>query len=222
MKGINSQCSTPNQTILTVLSYFFITNIRENDITKIHKGIVMRKTINLKFLICLALASAGVEASAQMYSGVSYGQTRLENVCSPRKLCDQQSEAKTFYVGYRFNDRFSFEGSRFDLGTFDIRDSSMKPIQTQQNKGIDFSGVVRQPLTENVSAFGKLGIAQVTSTSVSEKPQEETHRSPLLGVGLTYDVSKEFSVRTELNGRRIEGPGGRRSLTFTVGAQYNF
>jgi|JI9StandDraft_2_1071091.scaffolds.fasta_scaffold184354_2 opacity protein-like surface antigen len=176
-------------------------------------------------LVSLALLCS-VGASAQVYVGIGTGQNRWQNHCSGRIVCDTNSPATKLFAGYTLDNNFAIEMSAFNSGSMVVQGGNDSGSE-EKVKGFDLVGVYHYGLNDRLSVFGKAGFARLNESyrslhSGGVMTQKTSTTSPVLGIGLKYQINKEIALRTEYEIRRVNGTSDRRVNTFTVGAQYSF
>jgi OmpA-OmpF porin, OOP family len=153
------------------------------------------------------------------------------------KIDDRETGFKVF-GGYQLNRYIGFEAGYFSLGKFTYQ-ATTSPAGTLDGKlnfkgvNADFVGTI--PITENLSAIGRVG-AQLTRTRASfsgtgagANPADPAPNSRKTnykaGAGLQYAFSPSVLARAELERYRVnEAVGGQHGLVnvFSVGLVFPF
>jgi OOP family OmpA-OmpF porin len=150
---------------------------------------------------------------------------------------DNRGNAYKLFTGYQLNRNFALEAGYFDLGEFGYTATTV-PAGTRVGKiklkGLNFDLVGLIPLTEKISAFGRLGLnyAQAkdnfTSTgavpaSLAASPGKNAANYEA-GMGLQYDFTKSFGMRAEAERYRINDAVGNDGDVnmFSLGLIYRF
>jgi OmpA-OmpF porin, OOP family len=115
---------------------------------------MFKKLVSLAFLAVSGVATSAQAQESGFYVGASVGEATDE--ISDVGFKDSDTAFKVF-GGYAFNKYFGVELAYIDAGTFE---DDLGPINVQ----LDASGVIASlvgslPLGENISLFGKLGVA---------------------------------------------------------------
>lgn len=182
-------------------------------------------------LAALAAAPALSQDDAYYYSGVGIGESRSSlddfslvgpppggSLVNLRR--DRSDRAWRVFGGRQFNSVFGVEAGYFDLGrsTFaaDVLPAgALSGRQRVQGVNLDLVGTL--PLTERLSALGRVGAvygrararidASAPATAVS---RSERGAGAKLGVGLQYAFTPSFLVRGEVERYRLRNAGGDR------------
>jgi OmpA-OmpF porin, OOP family len=143
-----------------------------------------------------------------------------------------------FFGGYQFNKHFAIEGGYFNLGEFDFT-ANVLPNEigtfdgNLKAEGINLDVVGFLPLSEKLTAFGRVGLnhAEIKSTFsgtgfvIPEKSStSDRENNPKIGVGLEYAFSEALSMRIEAERYRINDTGSHKADIdlFSVGLVYRF
>jgi OOP family OmpA-OmpF porin len=200
--------------------------------------------------------AAGVQAADDggWYLGAGIGQSRAGNMGNVGSTVDASlanqgvtgstsfsgtNTAGKLFGGYQFSRYFGIEGGYSDLGQFSA-DSAISAPAPDSGSGTwkasnvwSLAAIGSVPIQKDFSAFGKLGlayskvdlsyIAPVSGATVSQSSSQTT---PLLGLGLKYDIDKHIALRGEWE-RYLNlgdsGTTGRSDVNlWTVSVQYRF
>lgn len=149
---------------------------------------------------------------------------------------DDRDTGYQLFAGYQFNRNFAVEGGFFDLGEFGYTATTL-PAGTLDGRlevkglNLDLLGIL--PVSDRVSAFGRLGIQYADtedrfrgtgSVNVFNPAPEETDVNLKAGFGLQYAVSNSLGMRFEVERYRIDdavGNTGDLDL-LSVGLVYRF
>jgi OOP family OmpA-OmpF porin len=132
-------------------------------------------------------------------------------------------------VGYQFNQNFAVEAGYLQLrskkanGTINDQAFNMKLSQ----HAIDLVGKGILPLGNNLNAYGKLGVAYLTTNikgNLSKFPTITHYEwAPEAAVGVSYDVTPNVSVDTSWTHIQPVGNNRPGNIDFVaVGVGYNF
>ena len=187
-------------------------------------------TLNSASLACLVLIAAPTvnAQDAFGYGGLSWGQTRAhldeariaqEQITSAVTVTnitrDSSSEAYKLFGGYQFSRNFAMEAGYFNLGHFTMGANTV-PVGNLQGRfsvqGVNMDLIGILPLGTSWAATARIG-ANFARTrdqfgsggAVMVMDPSPSHRATngRAGVGLQYEVSPSFLVRTDLERSRI-------------------
>ncbi len=182
-------------------------------------------------VLAVAGLMIGASASAQVYVGATAGQAKWNDDCKGTTKCDTTSTGYKLFGGYNIDKNFAVEASYFSLGKINANGTVGQVNASAEVKGTGFeiAGVAKHDFTENFGGFAKLGLARVKADANSVVPgwahfsQDTTSTQPVLGLGLTYKVSKDIALRGEFESRRVKLGGDKDTVNnFSVGVQYSF
>ncbi|KPF70435.1 hypothetical protein IP84_01505 [beta proteobacterium AAP99] len=186
----------------------------------------MKKTqIAAAALLLLGLGSTGAvmaQTAQGSYVGATAGVSRFSGDCTGTTSCDRNGTAFKLYGGVNFNEIFGAELSYSDLGK---AKAAVGPFSGEiKARAFDVAGTARFPVTNDVSVFGKLGMSNIRAKgSALGFSESDTSWQPVAGVGVNWNLSKEFALRAELENRRYKLGGEKDTInTLSVGAQMNF
>jgi OOP family OmpA-OmpF porin len=194
--------------------------------------------------VCVSVYAAP-DGSSGWYGGVSAGRStnRFESsdfrsgVAGVSESSNEHDTAWKLYGGYKFNPTFGIEGGYTDLGKFNYNYLDGAGNAAQQNYKVDgfsLAGTATVPLGQGFSAFGKAGVFMskasdsASGTAVGFNQLNGSHRvgTPLLGVGLQYDLDKTYALRAEYeNFGRVgdqTGSGRANADLLSVGLNVKF
>jgi len=149
---------------------------------------------------------------------------------------DDHGTGYKLYGGYQFNRYFSLEGGYFDLGKFGFTATTQPPGTLSGNiklKGVNIDAVGTLPITENLSAFGRVGLDYAkasdsfTGTGFVDvpNPNPSTHAvNYKFGLGLQYAFTEFLGMRVEAERYRINDAVSNKGDIdlFSVGLVYRF
>lgn len=190
-----------------------------------------------KKLLRVSLVAAGLlmsaAASAQVYVGATVGKSQWRDDCYGNATCSNTSNTYKLFGGYNINNTFALEGSYYSLG------STEQSLQNQfgsyyhklKASAFELSGIAKYELTNELTGFAKLGVATIKEENAVDNTEfgfgrragifSQNSTQPVLGVGLTYKLSKELSLRGELETRKVKY-GSKSVSNLSVGLQYAF
>ena len=167
--------------------------------------------------------------------------TFAANGVTSSTLISSHDTAWKLLAGYRFNENFAAEGGYTRIGRFSGTSVISAPaaataLGTWDAKAINAAIVGIAPIAKQFSAFGKLGIAYSQLTVSVAAPgaggatvlvnPKNSRTQALVGAGLTYDITKQFSVRTEWERFGNVGDGSTTGQTaidvFSLSGQFRF
>lgn len=183
-------------------------------------------------LLLLAGLGIGASASAQVYVGGTVGQSKWNVDCNQSGVsCDKTTNSYKIIGGYNIDKNFAVEASYFSLGKVKANAAIGAVNASAEAKGTGFevAGVLKHDFTEEFGGFAKLGVARVSVDTKANVPsvfslsEDTTSTQPVLGLGLTYKVSKEIALRGEFESRRVKIGDEKNTVNnFSVGVQYTF
>jgi OOP family OmpA-OmpF porin len=165
----------------------------------------------------------------------------LANGITSSTVVSSHDTAWKLFAGYRFNENFAAEGGYTRIGRFAGTSVISAPAAatapgTWDANALSAAIVGIAPIAKQFSAFGKLGLAYsrlsvsvaapgAGGTTVLVNPNNARLQA-LVGAGLTYDVTKQFSVRTEWERFNNVGDGSTTGQTaidvFSLSGQFRF
>ena len=174
-------------------------------------------------------------AEAGWYGGLNLGQTRAKiddvriinglrsgGFSSAVLSDDDRDSGGKIFGGYQFNRYLALEGGFFDLGKFGFTANTV-PLGsltgTIKIKGVNLDLVGTLPITEKLSAFGRIGVnraeARDTFTGtglvrVLIPSANKRDTNPKVGLGLEYAFTDAFGMRAEVERYRIDDAVGNK------------
>lgn len=183
------------------------------------------------------------------YSGIQIGQSRARiddprissglqrnGVASSSIVDDDRATGYKLYGGYQFTPNVAVEGGYFDLGKFGYTATTV-PAGTLRGdirlKGLNLDTVGILPLTEKLSAFGRIGVVFADARDTFSASGAVTARMPSaskreanikFGVGMQYAFSDALAMRVEAERYRINDAIGNRGDVdlVSLGLLYRF
>ncbi|NMM37914.1 MAG: OmpA family protein [Glaciimonas sp.] len=203
------------------------------------------KMLGLMAFAVIASPYAVAEDSG-WYAGANAGQSRAkiddERISSSllgRGLTssindDDRTTGYKIYGGYKLNKNFALEGGYFDLGKFGYT-ATTQPAGTLNGniklKGLNLDLVGMLPITEKVSAFGRVGLiyAEARDSFSGSIPVPNANPSKRdtnykFGLGLQYAFTDSLAMRAEVERYRINDAIGNKGDIdlVSVGLLYQF
>lgn len=204
----------------------------------------------LSFMAVAALTSSYTLADdAGWYLGGNIGQAKAEidNERITQNLLedgfsgiaisdDDRDTGYKLFGGYQFNRHFALEAGYFNLGEFSFNATTL-PLGTLDGKmkleGLNFDLVGFMPLSEKLSAFGRVGVnyAETKDTfsgtgavNVLSPNAEKREANPKVGLGLQYAFTESLAMRVEAERYRINDAVGNKGDIdlLSVGLVYRF
>ncbi len=189
------------------------------------------------------MAETTTDYSSGWYMGGNIGisaaiideDTITQNITNPSYTDDERKLGYKLYGGYQFNKYIALEGGYFNLGKFDYTLSTATGTLDGDIKvmGANLDAVATLPITENFSAFGRVGAnyAQVKDSfnttgtiSVADTNPEKNGVNYKFGAGLQYAITDTIGTRIEAERYRINdavGNDGDIDL-YSIGLTYRF
>ena len=149
---------------------------------------------------------------------------------------DESDRGYKFFVGYQFNQHIALEAGYADLGDFGVEVARAPGAGTLTGetsyKGYNLDVVGAWPLTQRLSAFGRVGAFHYkteenfvgTESLAASLTRDEKDTGYKFGAGLEYAFTERLSGRIEAERYRIEdllGDHGSVNL-YSVGLVYRF
>lgn len=140
------------------------------------------------------------------------------------------------FGGYQYNKNFAVEAGYFDLGQFGF-DANTVPTGTLSGnirlRGLNLDAVGILPITENFSAFGRIGVTYArtngafagTGTVNVLDPNPNARDTNLkVGLGVQYAMTDALSLRAEIERYRINDAVGNKGDVdlASIGLVYRF
>lgn len=145
-------------------------------------------------LVALAAASApALSQEAGWYAGLGIGQSEFKEGCGIAALgCDDKDTAYSVFGGYQFNANLGAELGYTDLGEATAGGASVGA------KGFELTGVGTLPINQQFAVYGKLGFYRWdVDASAPGASFSETGTDPTFGVGVKYDLTRNFALRAQ-------------------------
>lgn len=165
-------------------------------------------------LACFSNAIFAAESGGYAGVGLGVSYATIKNVSTGRSD-SYSSSGLNLLGGYQFNQNFAIEAEYVDLGKFTTS------IVEIASTGLGVSGVGVIPLANNLSLFGKIGIASVDTKASARPgwvllvPASESKVGVSLGLGGQYEITPNATLRLSLNSYEYSALAG--SLTGRVG-----
>lgn len=161
----------------------------------------------------LAAGPSAAMAQAQdagFYLGAAYGQAKTEDACEVSEpgftlnACDDKASAWKIFAGYRFNRYVAAEASYIQTDEFSQR-LTFSGVPVTLNVDAKIYGIAALgiwPATQQLSLFGKLGIARTDAeargtvlgqTITAGEDETGLH----YGVGAMFDFTRTLGLRAE-------------------------
>lgn len=149
---------------------------------------------------------------------------------------DDRSTGFKLFGGYQFNRYFALEGGYFDLGKFGYTATTV-PAGTLRGdirlKGLNLDAVGLLPITERLSAFGRVGVAYADArdtfrgtgaVNVGTASAQKREANLKFGVGMQYAFSDALAMRLEAERYRVNDAIGNRGDVdmVSLGLLYRF
>ena len=209
---------------------------------------VIKATQSVSFLLFTAfvnplMAQTTTDYSEGWYMGGNMGISTAnidkdkitQNFINPSYNDDEQDLGYKLFGGYQFNKNFALEGGYFNLGKFDYFLSTPNGTLNGDIKvmGINLDAVAILPITEDFSAFAKIGanyaqakdsFATTGTISILDNSPKENDLNYKFGAGLQYALTKALALRLEAERYRINDAVGNDGDIdfFSIGLIYKF
>ena len=204
--------------------------------------------LSLATLAVIACPLAMADSSG-WYIGANVGQSRatidnqrianglLQSGLVTTSISDRdRNTGFKFFGGYQLNRYFALEGGYFDLGRFGFTSTTLPAGSLDGNirlRGLDFDAVGFLPITEKLSAFGRIGLIYAQArdnfsgtgavTVLTPSPRKNATNYKF-GVGLQYALTPSLGMRLEAERYRIDDAVGNKGDIdlLSVGLIYRF
>lgn len=194
---------------------------------------MLKKKLLLPLLLISGIGLGfSAPSSAQVSIGGMSGQSKWSSECNSAAIqCDTSSNAYKIFAVYDVNQHFALEASLFSLGklTSNAKITSNRAYTKAKATGFELAGIFKKDMTEELGAYAKLGLARISVDTNSNTPliffmaAETTSTQPVVGLGLTYQLSKNFALRGELEARHTKLGSEKNTIhNLSVGIQYRF
>lgn len=218
---------------------------------------VMISVGTLSILGCaITFSSPAIAEDSGWYIGGNIGAATRAEIDDPRIaaelkakgltmtsiLDDNRGDGYKLFTGYRVNPHFALEGGYFNLGKYGFVANAVTAavpavlgtlIGTIKIQGINFDLVGIAPITEQFSAFGRIGLnyAQARDTFVGTGSVTVTNPNPSkneinykFGAGLEYAFTPALGMRLEAERYRINDAVGNKGDIdmYSLGLVYRF
>src|SRR6266446_8415830 len=147
-----------------------------------------------------AVSMAQARGETGWYAGITLGQSEVKSVDCTGFSCDTKDTAFRILGGYQINRNFAAELGYHDLGKVKVTGPANFDIKSN---AWELVGVGAYPLANQFSVYGKLGLyrgevkAGASLTGVGSGSIKETNTDLTYGLGVQYDISREFGIRGE-------------------------
>ena len=180
----------------------------------------------------VAAMAVALPAAAQMgrdsgfYIGGSIGGSKAKDFCSSlgggATSCDEKDTAWRLLAGYQINRNFAIEAGYHDLGKF----STTGPAADVDANAWELVGIGAIPVGA-LSFYGKLGVFRGEAKGGGAAAgTKETNGAVTFGLGLQYDITRQFGLRGEWQRYPKLGGGNFGGDTdvdvFSLGALFRF
>ena len=185
----------------------------------------------------VSLAFIAAPASAQWYVGAGVGSSNLSGVdgsagIAPASLTgvDGNKTSSKFFGGYQITPNWGVEAQYGNLGsrTGSVRLAGVSlGTVTGKSTQMSLAGTGTLPLASGFSLMGKLGVtSNKTNTTGAGVSSSDSVSGLLVGVGVSYSLTKEASLRLEIEnfGKGSNGASGStiRASNVSLGLVYAF
>jgi OOP family OmpA-OmpF porin len=196
-------------------------------------------------LAALTMVAVG-GASAQVYTGLTYGSTTFNVDCAGTTTCDKSDTGYKLYGGYKITPHIAVEGGYMKFGQarfsvpvttyyysyyYGYYSTAYNTPAELKSEALYVAGSFRLPFTSNFGGVGRIGVAAVKSElQVSGAVNADaTQAKGLLGLGLEYAFTPHFRVTADADvTQTAEVHTAYGSVTsgslvlLSLGAQYQF
>ncbi|MGB8598161.1 MAG: outer membrane beta-barrel protein [Burkholderiales bacterium] len=206
----------------------------------------MKKYFTYLFTACALATLPATADQTGWFVGMSLGKSGPSFESTPMQSVPTREERESgykFWGGYKFDRNFGAEMSYMDSGKLSLSGTSnscapgavcaalVQPYsQFIRSKGVQLVGTGSLPVTQKFGLFGKVGAIHADTENqcvVGSFSCTSSGRNTDLtyGLGLSYELAKNFSVRSEWERMRLGDKarfGDNEVNFFTIGAGYKF
>lgn len=180
---------------------------------------------NILIALFAAAAIAPVAAQAQAFIGASIGHAEQKLTIKNVGSVKENDTSYKLFGGYQFTKNIGVEAGFGDLGTVSITGGGDTVTSNPKMFFAAVTGTV--PVTNVISATGKIGFARTNTTLTSAGVADEKmrHTSPLLGLGMSFAVTPKISIVAEYEhffNIVSEGGGKLKANALSAGVRFNF
>ncbi|WP_167759742.1 porin family protein [Massilia horti] len=160
----------------------------------------------------------GVATADHSYPSIVQGATDIKG--------DGYKASAKIFGGYDFNQNYGVEAGYTDFRRSDVSYSQGGIAHKGSDKGYGMyvAGKAMLPINEQLSAYGKLGVAyserELNETSGLKTSRHDT--GAYAGLGLQYNLTKEVALTGEYERYGKTKSFGAKADVWTVGAKYSF
>lgn len=150
------------------------------------------RTLSAATLLALAAASTPAlsQQDAGWYGGLGIGQSEFKDGCTGLTGCDDKDTAFNIFGGYQFNQNLGAELGYTDLGEVSAAGAGVEA------KGFELTAVGTLPINQQFAVYGKLGFYRWdVDASAPGASFSETGTDPTYGVGVKYNLTRNFALR---------------------------
>lgn len=181
----------------------------------------------MKKLVFALLASAAAVGAAQAQTTAPAPRAYVGvGVATADHLGDgYKADAKVF-GGYEFNQNLGIEGGYTNFGSVDFNRSEGGRSISGSTKGYGayIAGKYSVPLSEQLSAYGKLGLSHSERKYSNSWGMNYNDRDTgaYAGVGVQYKLNQDVALTAEYERYGKDKPSGAKADVWTVGVKYGF
>jgi len=165
------------------------------------KKVLLAAMLGATVMAAPAVSMAQARGETGWYAGITLGQSDFKNIDCSGFSCDKKDTAFRILGGYQINRNFAAELGYHDLGKM----KATKPGTSLdiKAKAWELVGVGAWPVANQFSIYGKLGFysgeakASASLTGLGSGSIKETNTDLTYGLGVQYDLSREFGIRGE-------------------------
>jgi len=169
------------------------------------KKVLLAAMLGATVMAAPAVSMAQARGETGWYLGASIGQSQFKDACTGfvgvGVSCDDKDTSFKILGGYQINRNFAAELGYIELGK--AKASAPGLSADIKANAWELVGIGAWPVANQFSIYGKLGFyrgeakASASLTGVGSGGFKETNTDLTYGVGVQYDISREFGIRGE-------------------------
>lgn len=163
------------------------------------------KRLILAAAIAAAISTPAIAQDRGFYAGGHLGQATIDKFCDDTAgtgiSCDDKDTSWKILGGYQVNRNFAVELGYIDFGKVQASVAGIGSVSAEAN-AFDLVAIGILPVADRFSVYGKLGAYRSTTdgkvrTIFGNDDLSEDTTDLTFGLGASFDITRQFSVRGE-------------------------